>query len=259
MSASNAPSPHPGPLGQTPPDASAARSIPWRSFLLAGGAAGLFGCLVVLGVLAEMVARQEADALDTFATPFFHGLASPPLDALMNAATFLGSDPIVVPMALAVSVGLLWFGRRREGLFVLAVLGGSVVVNLAMKLFFHRPRPVLAWAHVLPDYSFPSGHSMNSLALGLALCLVVWRVLGPRWGAGVLVVAILASLTIGISRIYLGYHYLTDVVGGFAAAILWVAIVVGVFRATSVRYRRGSEGADPRGGARFPAGHRADR
>lgn len=259
MSAPNAASPHPGPLGQTPPGASEERSIPRRTFLLAVGIVGLFGCLVILGVLGEIVARQEADALDTFATPFVHGLASPPLDALMNAATFLGSDPIIVPLALAVSIALLWFGRRREGLFVLAVLGGSVLVNLAMKLFFHRPRPVLAWAHVLPDYSFPSGHSMNSLALGLALGLVVWRMLGPRWGIGALVVAILASFTIGISRIYLGYHYLTDVVGGFAAAILWVAIVLGVFRATSVWYRRGSESVAPRNGSRFPAGHGTDR
>src|SRR5512135_2864234 len=123
MSAPKQGSVHPGPLGRTPPDVSDVRSVRWRALLLAVGLVGLFACLVVLGVLAEVVARQEADALDTFATPFFHRLASPPLDALMNAATFLGSDPTIILVAIAVSGGLLWFRRRREALFVLVVLG----------------------------------------------------------------------------------------------------------------------------------------
>lgn len=220
-----------GPLGRTPADASAGQSTTWRSILLVIGLVGLFVCLLVLGLLAQMVQRQEADALDAFATPFLHAMASPGLDALMNAATFIGSDFTLVPIAVAIAVVLFWRGRRRESLFLAAVLGGSLVANLAMKLFFHRPRPVLAWAHVLPDYSFPSGHSMNSLALGLAVAIVAWRILGARWGVAAVVGAVLLSLTIGASRIYLGYHYLTDVVGGFVAAILWLAIVVGVFRA----------------------------
>jgi undecaprenyl-diphosphatase len=123
-----------------------------------------------------------------------------------------------------------------------------------MKLFFHRPRPVLPWAHVLPDYSFPSGHSMNSLALGLALAIVIWRIRGPRWGVAAVAAAALASLIIGTSRIYLGYHYLTDVVAGFAAAILWVAIVVGVFRA-EVAWR-GRRSAVARPGERAAAADR---
>ncbi len=220
-----------GPLGPAPSDAPVDRIAPWRSVLLVVGLVGVFVCLLILALLAEIVQRQEADALDAFATPFLHRMASPELDAAMNAASFVGTDGTLVAAAVVIVAVLAWRGRRREALFLVAVLGGSILVNLAMKLFFHRPRPVLPWAHVLPDYSFPSGHSMNSLAFGLALAIVVWRIRGPRWGTAAVVVAALASLTIGTSRIYLGYHYLTDVVGGFVAAILWVAIVVGVFRA----------------------------
>jgi undecaprenyl-diphosphatase len=220
-----------GPLGRTPADASAEQSAKWRSILLVLGLVGLFVCLVILGLLAQIVQRQEADALDAFATPFLHAMASPGLDAVMNAATFVGSDVTLVPIAAVIIATLFWQRRRRESLFVAAALGGSLVANLAMKLFFHRPRPILAWAHVLPDYSFPSGHSMNSLAFTLALAIVAWRILGARWGVAAVVAAVVVSLAIGASRIYLGYHYLTDVVGGFMAAILWVAIVVGVFRA----------------------------
>ena len=226
-----------GPLGPTPPDATSESGLRWRGPLLALGLIGLLGCVLILAMLATTVQAQERDALDTFASPFFHGLASPPLDALMNAASFVGSDLTVVPLAVLLAIGLWWAGKRREALFLGAALGGSLVVNLAMKLFFHRPRPVLPWAHVLPDYSFPSGHSMNSLVFGLALALIAWRLLGPRWGAFAVGLAVLASLVIGVSRVYLGYHYATDVIGGFASAILWVAFVVGGFRASRWRGR----------------------
>lgn len=231
----------PGPLGQTGPDPSDARAIRARTVLLGGGLVGLVGCLVVLGILADVVRRQEIDALDTVASPYFHAMASPVLDAAMNAASFLGSSLVLVPVAGLVAVALASTGRRREGLFIAVALGGAILANGWMKAFFQRPRPALPWAHVLPDYSFPSGHSMDSLALALALGLVVWRLLGPRWGAASVVILVAISLVIGVSRIYLGYHYLTDVVGGFAAAILWVAVVVGAFRGDRLlrdRWRR---------------------
>ncbi len=233
-----------GPLGREPADAAAEQGAGWRSILLVIGLVGLVVCLLILALLARIVQRQEADALDAFATPFLHRMASPALDAVMNVASFVGSDGTIVPVAVVVGLVLFGAGRRRESLFLAAVLGGSLVANLGMKLFFHRPRPVLAWAHVLPDYSFPSGHSMDSLALGLALAIVVWRIRGAGWGVAAIAAAVLVSLWIGTSRIYLGYHYLTDVVGGFVAAILWVAIVVGVFRAEGAwRGRRTGERA----------------
>jgi undecaprenyl-diphosphatase len=229
-----------GPLGPTPPDAGDAQSNRWRTALLALGMTGLLVCLLVLGSLAAIVQNQEEDALDTMATPFLHRLASPGLDLVMNIATFLGSDPSLVAIAVVAGGCLVRLGRRREALFVGLTLGGSIVLNLAMKTFFHRARPALPWAHVLPDYSFPSGHSMNSMAVGLALGIVAWRIAGPRWGLASLAVAVVVSLTIGASRIYLGYHYFTDVAAGFTAAILWVVVVVAVLRASRWRRRRDS-------------------
>jgi membrane-associated phospholipid phosphatase len=236
-----------GPLGRTTPGASDPRTLSRKTALLALGLACLVGCLLILGTLASEVQAQEANALDAMATPFLHGLASPALDLVMNGASFIGSEPVVLALALA-AIGLLAAkGRRREALFVGAALGGSLVANGAMKVFFHRPRPALAWAHVLPDYSFPSGHSMDSLVFLIALALVIWRILGVRPGVAAIVVASALSLVIGISRIYLGYHYLTDVVGGFAAGILWLAVVVGAFRGGSAWQGRRARGASRSG------------
>jgi undecaprenyl-diphosphatase len=98
------------------------------------------------------------------------------------------------------------------------------------RCFFERPRPQLAWAHVLPDYSFPSGHTMNSVAFYAAIAVIVWSIAGRRWGIAALVGAVVLCTFIGISRIYLGFHYFTDVVGGALAGIAWVLIVMAAFR-----------------------------
>jgi undecaprenyl-diphosphatase len=100
-----------------------------------------------------------------------------------------------------------------------------------MKLFFERPRPHLAWANVLPDYSFPSGHTMNGVVFYIALALIVWSIAGRRPGLLAMTVAVVLALGIGLSRIYLGYHYLTDVVGGLLAGTAWLLILGAGFRA----------------------------
>jgi undecaprenyl-diphosphatase len=210
--------------------------------LLVIGLVGLLGCLLVFGLLAEDVRAQEASALDALATPFLHSLASPTLDALMNFATFLGSDLTILPILVVVTAYLIWKGHRREAVFLLVALGGSVLANATMKLFFHRARPALPWAIVLPDFSFPSGHSMNSMVFYVGLALVVWRLRGARWGVAATVVAVVLAILIGISRIYLGYHYLTDVVGGFAAGLLWLAFVIAVFRGHALLFGRPRRG-----------------
>ena len=100
-----------------------------------------------------------------------------------------------------------------------------------MKLFFERPRHQLDWAQVLPDYSFPSGHTMNAVVFYVALALILWSVFGRRIGLIALVIAVALALGVGVSRIYLGYHYLTDVVGGLLAGIAWLLVVGAAFRA----------------------------
>ena len=214
-----------------------------QTLVLLLGLLVITACLVVFGTLAENVRAQEASTLDAVATPFLHALASPALDGLMKGATFAGSELTLLPVTFVVVAYLILRGHRREAAFVLIAIAGSVLVNGTMKLFFHRARPELAWADVLPDFSFPSGHTMNSAALYLAVALVVWRLCGARWGVAATVLALALASLIGLSRVYLGFHYLTDVVGGFAAAILWLAIVVAVFRGEALIFDRRDRGS----------------
>jgi membrane-associated phospholipid phosphatase len=216
------------------------------------GFGGLVGSLVVLGSVAEGVRSQEVFALDAWATPFLHGIASPQLDALMNGLTDLGTSLIIIPILVVAVAALVW--KRRYGLavFLSVAIGGSVILQGTMKVFFARPRPQLAWATVLPDGSFPSGHTMNSVIFYGALALILWSIWGRRIGLVALGTAALLAFGVGVSRIYLGYHYFTDVVGGILAGIAWLIVVGAAFRArpTWRTWRTRSDGrSDHSGGA----------
>jgi undecaprenyl-diphosphatase len=193
--------------------------------VIAGGFFALLACLLVLGAVAEDVHSQEANALDALATPLLHGLSNPILDAVMQGLTDLGSTIVVGPLFAVAIVLLLWRRHRREALFLAVSMAGSLVLNQSLKLIFQRPRPQLAWAQVQPEYSFPSGHAMNSIVFYVAVALIVWVLWGRRAGLIATVLAIVLALLIGTSRIYLGYHYFTDVLGGLLAGAAWLIIV----------------------------------
>jgi len=195
------------------------------------GLFGLVATLVVLGSVAEGIRSQEVFALDTWATPFLHGIASPGMDALMNLLTDLGSTLVIIPVFVVVAAGLLLRRRRGATLFLVVVSLGALVLNGTMKVLIARPRPALPWATVLPDYSFPSGHTMNAVVFYVALALIAWSIGGRRVGLVALAVAIVIAVGVGMSRIYLGYHYLTDVVGGILAGLAWLLVVGTALRA----------------------------
>ena len=105
-------------------------------------------------------------------------------------------------------------------------LVGTLVLNDALKEIFQRPRPGFDWAEVWPETGFPSGHATNSFVTYVALALVVWRVGGRRVGTVALALAVLLAVGIGISRICLGAHWLSDVIGGYLAEVLWLLSLV---------------------------------
>ena len=121
------------------------------------GFAAIGGCLVILGVLADTIKAQEADALDALATPLVHQYASPTLDAFMNDLTALGSNQGLVVLFVVAAASLLALRRRRDALLLAVALGGSVALNALMKAFFERPRPQLAWALCCPTTASRAG------------------------------------------------------------------------------------------------------
>jgi undecaprenyl-diphosphatase len=164
--------------------------------------------------------------MDLDMTRFLHGLAGPTLDALMAAATGLGST-VVLATVVAAAVAVLAMARHpREALFLVLALCGSLVLNDILKAAFQRPRPVLEWAQPPAETSFPSGHSMNSFVVFVAIGLVIWRLAGRRAGSAAVALAIVLAFWVGASRIYLGAHWFSDVIGAYLAGALWLLVLV---------------------------------
>jgi undecaprenyl-diphosphatase len=206
--------------------------------MVARGAMAFLVCLVAFGLIAWLVSQPGIPPIDTAMTDFVHGLKSPALDRLMDAATFLGSSPVLAAVVGLVVVILVVRRRPIEAALIVIALIGTLVLNDVLKLLVQRPRPAFDWAEVWPETSFPSGHSMNSFVVYLAIALVCWRLGGRRQGTIALAFAIVLIVGVGISRIYLGAHWLSDVLGGYLAGALWLLLLVAAGVLVS-RLRRG--------------------
>lgn len=173
--------------------------------------------------LAEEVHELEGFVFDDPLLLRAHALAGPGLDRFFIVVSSLGYRGVIVIDVLLTLV-LLACRRWRAAAYCAIAFTGSALLNLGSKRFFHRQRPSL-WESVAPEssFSFPSGHAMGAMTLALAVVLLAWP---TRWRRPVLWLALAFVLLVGASRVYLGVHYPSDVLGGWAAAAAWT---IGVF------------------------------
>jgi undecaprenyl-diphosphatase len=167
--------------------------------------------------IAREVVEGETSEIDQTVELAVHSHATPLLDHVMRAFTFMGSPFAVIPLAAII---IVWAVRKKEtraAVAFLIVLVMTEALNVMLKHTFERARPTLFQEiATLHSYSFPSGHAMAAAAIYGMMGVVIAR-LAPahRWPL-VLGLPILI-LTIGASRIYLGVHWPSDVLAGFAA------------------------------------------
>jgi len=191
--------------------------------------------------LGDEVLEGDTQAADEQLRALVNGIASPRLTSLMVFASVWGAPrrlAILAIVAVAVFLARRW---RRGALLVVITLLGAGVLDGGLKLLFGRTRPV-AFYDIYPSpesYSFPSGHALFATAFFGGLAVLLWgRLAHPSLRVTTGIVALALILLIGLSRVYLGVHYPTDVVGGFAAGTVWVAAVALGDRIASHRRRR---------------------
>ena len=185
------------------------------------------GLWIFLGVTEDVLHNDPLTQVDVRLLNWLQAHHGPVRDQVFRAISALGSQWVFVPLGLAVTVFLV---IRKRGLllegWLLAFVGGFLLNNV-LKNAIRRPRP-LAGAGLYQSWSFPSGHAMVSLiAYGMLAYLLI--LLGPRnRRAQFAIVAgvTLLVLAIGFSRLYLGAHYFSDVVGGYAAGMLWLSACI---------------------------------
>jgi membrane-associated phospholipid phosphatase len=183
-------------------------------------------CATVFGLLAEQVqSGAPITRLDGELATWFHGHASAGLTLFMLAITWLHSAWGILSMT-AVFGGWLYRERLHHWLVALVVtVPGGMLLNVASKHVFRRARPHFDDPLLtLATYSFPSGHTASATVLyGFAVLFVVSRV-RSRWRVAVAAAgAVLAVCLVALSRMYLGVHYLSDVLAAAAEGGMWLA------------------------------------
>jgi undecaprenyl-diphosphatase len=200
------------------------------------------------GELASAVSSGYVPAIDAAVLSWLQERASPLCDRAAVIASFIGAE-LILPL-LVLCGGLFAYQRRWGALLSLVVIViGSQHLDTVLKGAFQRvrPNPLPSPLHeILPAqaFSFPSGHAMVAAAFYLFLAYVAWRLLPPVWGRLCAALLAVVVLCVGLSRLYLGVHYLTDVLAGFAAGAGWTiaTIVAGHLLALPRRRRAVSSG-----------------
>lgn len=191
------------------------------------GLAAAIGALVFFGWLADEVLEDDTRHFDELTRAAVHQLASPVLTQIMRGFSFIGSTLVLTIGSIVVVARL---AMRKLGLeaklFALTMLGGALL-NMTLKLAFKRTRPIPFFNLSTPEtYSFPSGHSlMSAVFFGALAAILTARIKRKRVRIVIWIVCTAMFLLIGLSRIYLGVHYTTDVIAGFTAALIWILII----------------------------------
>ena len=210
-------------------DNSVSRRLPPARF-------SVWACLLALGALGLFSAIADCQDDDCALTKFDaqlavslheHARANPATVAILTTLTALGSVKTLTSFAIAVALVMLWRGQHVLSRVWGIVFAGGLL-NDALKSLFQRQRPQFPNPFVTEvSWSFPSGHAMGSLIGYGLLAYLLWSVLPrPRMRLAVVMGTTLLISAIGFSRLYLGVHYFSDVVGGYAAGIAWLAISI---------------------------------
>ncbi len=166
---------------------------------------------------------------------------SAPLTSTLKAVTFFGGSSGIALVVGIVTALLLLFKERANAVYLVSTAVGGIVLNAGLKLLFARTRPDLASAAAVASwYSFPSGHAMESFIVYGALAFVTLRQPWPwKVDSAVLALGVTMVILIGLSRVYLGVHWLSDIAGGWSAgAVCLLAASMGFDMLLRLRERR---------------------
>lgn len=196
---------------------------------------GLLVASLLLAVFVVVAVRYpNMQGFDHWVASGLQARANGWLTTTMLILTGLGSAFVQIVLSLVIS-SYLYFRRGRfwEPTLLVTTLTGAWALNQLLKLLFQRTRPDIYRLTQAWGYSFPSGHAMISLAFYGMLAYLLWLNLRTRsrqaWVPAVALVSL--ALLIGLSRIYLGVHYPSDVIGGFAAGGAWLLACITALRA----------------------------
>ncbi len=211
-------------------------------FLVAGIS---LGAVATLGfaALAEQVREGTTQAFDVSVLEWLHAHQSPRLTALMVEMTYLGTGTVVLAIVVVASLFLWHTEHKHSARLLLATTAGNILLNGMLKLMFHRARPsVFEWETHVASSSFPSGHAMSATVVYGTVAYLVIRLQKHMWAkVTTFVCTVLLILLICVTRLYLGVHYPSDVLGGIIVGLAWAGFCMATLEASLVIARRRSQ------------------
>jgi undecaprenyl-diphosphatase len=181
----------------------------------------------IFGVIAEdVVTGDPLTLVDRMVANWLHTLATPILTRAMLLIAELAGARVITALAVTMGLALAWKRRWHWLLALVLVVPGGVLLNELLKIAFRRARPTFDEPIlVLTDYGFPSGHTMIATILyGFIGLFLVTIVHSWRWRRRIVVAVVVLVALVGVSRMYLGVHYLSDILAAIAAGGAWLAL-----------------------------------
>lgn len=216
---------------------------------IVAGLAVSVAALLLFAWLATQVACHSTIVFDASVRDFVHRHASPARTEFMLLVTRFGASGVLFILGAGAFAVLVTAGWRNSALTFLITMVGALVLDAALKSAFHRTRPESFFGTPEPNScSFPSGHALFAACyFGSLAAVLSARTPGTAKRAVIWTVAVALAFLIGLSRIYLGVHYPSDVLGGYAAAVVWLLAVTYGERLFRLRRKRARAAAtEPR-------------
>lgn len=191
--------------------------------------------LFLFAWIAQEMLEGATRVFDAAVRSWAHGFASPAMTRMMIGVSLLGYDILIVELVIAIVVFLCvrWI---RGAVWLALSVAGALLLDIALKYAFHRPRPQPFFGDAPHSFSFPSGHALCSFVFYAVLAgLLAARLRSVALRIALWIAAALLIAAIGFSRIYLGVHYPSDVIAGYLAAAIWVATLLVLDRWRRVR------------------------
>ncbi|GGD81314.1 phosphatase PAP2 family protein [Paenibacillus nasutitermitis] len=187
--------------------------------------------LAGFGGLSLLVQRDSIREFDLSIIHTVQGWENDYFTRIAKTLSFIGSSSVTIPLALSIAVVLaIVLKHRREIILFVGTLLGSWLLNATLKSLYQRARPDIHRIVTEAGFSFPSGHSMSAFSLYGILTYLLWRHLPSRgWRIALILFSLCMVLGIGLSRIYLGVHYPSDVIGGYWVSACWVTLCIRLF------------------------------